>query len=284
MNAALVFVMLVFLAITQGNALPTTDAGSASSICDLELQTADSNVVQGRYESSGWEISFHAILQSNTIYSRTVAKNVSDDDSEMAIQFSFVDSKDRTVPGMKKLVVEAAKELVETTQCSIPDRHNEVYEDLADKLNQCTMDLGTSQLRFSIMYHETIVASALRICSGAENICTPSLKYVYGNGMFIRSEDLEELFPNQMEESRREMKRIKQQSVETEAFQSRNRRWSSRCLHYGCGGLEGSDWGCCSNYDGCCRLCHGLCLAHDAACTCCSWWWCGWRCQPDRWC
>ena len=197
MDVALVFVLLVLPAVTFSNALPAKDAGSRN--CDLDLRTADSNEVQGRYESNGWKISFSASLQSDTIYSRTVATNTSDDDFELTIRLSFLDSKDRAVPGIEELVVEAAKELVETTQCSIPDRFNEVYEDLADKLYQCTMELGPSQLHFSIMYHETIVASALRICSGAETVCTPSPKYVYGNGMFICSEDLEELFPGEME-------------------------------------------------------------------------------------
>ena len=275
--------MFVMLMLTSGNALPATEA--RSRMCDLELHTAESNEVQGRYESSDWEISFSAILQSNMIYSRTIATNISvEDDFELTIRLSFVDSKSRTVPGIEKLVVEAAKELVEATQCNIPGKYNEVYEDLADKLNQCTMDLGPSQLRFSIMYHETIVAAALRICSGAETICTPSLKYVYGNGMFICSEDLEELFPSQMEAGRREMEKIKQQSPERRISAPRNKRWSFACRSTGCGGLEGGDWGCCGNYGGCCTRCHAACLVHDAICTCCSGWWCGWRCQSDWWC
>ena len=280
MGAALVFILLVLPAVAFINALPAKDAGSRK--CDLDLHAADSNEVRGRYESNGWKISFNASLQSDTIHSTTVATNTSDDDFELTIRLSFEDSKDRTVPGIEELVVEAAKELVEATQCSIPEKSNEVYEDLADKLNQCTMELGSTQLRFSIMYHETVVASALRICSGAETVCTPSPKYVYGNGMFICLEDLEELFPNQMESGGTELEKMKQESL-TPA--SRNKRWSYYCLqHYSCGGLEGGDWGCCGNYYGCCTLCHAACLAHDAACTCCSYWWCGWQCRPDWWC
>ena len=282
MSVALVFALLVLPAV---NALPAKDVGNGK--CDLDLHTADLNEVQGRYENNGWEVSFSASLQSNTIYSRTVATNTSDDDFELTIRLSFLDSKHRTVPGIEELVVEAAKELAEATQCSIPDRFNEVYEDLADKLYQCTMELGLSQLRFSIMYHETIVASALRICSGAETICTPSPKYVYGNGMFICSEDLEELFPNQMEAGRVELERIKQHSLEipTSSSASRSKRWDPVCAFtHSCHGLEGGDWGCCDNYAGCCRHCRPFCVAHDAICTCCTWWWCGPSCQRDWWC
>ena len=278
MSAILVFVLLV---LTSGNTISATDAK-----CDLELHTADSNEVEGRYESGDWKISFSAILQNNTIYSSTVATSISvKDNFKLIVRLSFVDSKNRTVPDIEKLVVGAAKELVETTQCNIPRRYNEVYEDLADKLNQCTMDLGLSQLRYSTMYHETIVASALRICSGAGTICTPSLEYVYGNGMFICSEDLEELFPTQVEAGRREMEKIKQLSLERHILAPRNKRWSADCLKYGCLGLEGSDWGCCGDYPGCCKFCNILCFVHDAICTCCTWWWCGGPfCKPDRWC
>lgn len=49
------------------------------------------------------------------------------------------------------------------------------------------------------------------------------------------------------------------------------------CL-LGCGG----DWGCCSNYKGCCYFTHPICLIHDAICTDCQpKGWCGPKCKPD---
>ncbi len=148
--------------------------------------------------------------------------------------------------------------------------------------------MGMSQLRFSIMYHETIVASAKRICNRAETICTASPKYVYGNGLFICEQDMEELFPEQMEEARRKMMEVKKRKeVTTEMSEARDKRWSLLCLLIPvCGGMEGSDWGCCGNYDGCCLYCHKLCRVHDVVCTCCmeGSWFCGPDCQPDPWC
>ncbi len=43
----------------------------------------------------------------------------------------------------------------------------------------------------------------------------------------------------------------------------------------------GSDWGCCSNYSGCCLYTHPLCYIHDAFCTSCAYTWCFGGCVPD---
>lgn len=37
---------------------------------------------------------------------------------------------------------------------------------------------------------------------------------------------------------------------------------------------QGSDYGCCGNYDGCCYYGNLFCLYHDAACWNCGPWWC----------
>lgn len=43
----------------------------------------------------------------------------------------------------------------------------------------------------------------------------------------------------------------------------------------------GSDWGCCSNYSGCCLYRTVLCFIHDWRCTNCDYWHCGPKCVPD---
>ena len=47
------------------------------------------------------------------------------------------------------------------------------------------------------------------------------------------------------------------------------------------GCLEGSDWGCCSNYSGCCWYWNILCFEHDIACLKCDHWYCGPLCKPE---
>lgn len=48
--------------------------------------------------------------------------------------------------------------------------------------------------------------------------------------------------------------------------------------------FEGSNHGCCGNYEGCCWYSHDLCLAHDVACLCCDSWWCLWGCRSEEFC
>ncbi len=47
-------------------------------------------------------------------------------------------------------------------------------------------------------------------------------------------------------------------------------------------GTNGSDWGCCGNYEGRCRFRHVFCLIHDMRCTNCGYWHCGPRCVEDE--
>ena len=101
------------------------------------------------------------------------------------------------------------------------------------------------------MYHETIIGSAKRICSGAETICTPSPKYTYNNGLFVCSEDLEELFPGETAEAKIRMEMKQQRNQEEEQGVMPGKERAKREWWCPCGDLRGTDWGCCGNYDGC---------------------------------
>ncbi len=256
--------------------------------CDIGLQVAGPTEVRGEFEEGEWTISFHAVLREDVIYSTTTLKNASSDNEGLVTQLAFPATQERVIPQIEKLVVEAAAHVVETTVCNIPDGLNQIYEDLADRLYKCTKDLGQSQLRFSVMYHETIISSAKRMCSGAESICTPSPEYVYNNGLFICSEDLEEFYPEKMAEAKIKMEEIKQRGREEQALmagEERGKRHSWWCSLWPlCGTLEGSDYGCCGNYGGCCWYCHPLCYVHDHICVCCDFWHCGWACQEENGC
>ena len=46
---------------------------------------------------------------------------------------------------------------------------------------------------------------------------------------------------------------------------------------------DGSDWGCCGNYDGCCYFVAPICLIHDQLCSNCTpSWFCFSGCIPDQ--
>ena len=205
----LIVPMIVALPANQDQATPTPRDG-----CGIGLRVAGPTEVQGEFEEGGWMISFHAVLRQDVIYSTTTLKVASSGYEELTTQLSFPAVQDRVIPQIDKLVVEAATRVAESTACNIPDGLNQIYENLADRLYKCTEDMGRSQLRFSVMYHETIIGSAKRICSGAETICTPSPKYTYNNGLFICSEDLEELFPEEIAQIR--MEEIKQRRNQEE--------------------------------------------------------------------
>ncbi len=253
-------------------AYPSTTLISDSD-CTATIDTATQQEMRGHYDGNGWTISFTVLLNQEIIHSFTTFRNTSDEHSSaIEARLSFPNTPERQIPDMKKHIIGAALQLTQETDCNIPDGINVFYQEFADALYKCTMNMGPSQFRFSVMYHETILASANRFCSGAESICTPSPKYESGTGLFICSEDLKELFPSESRQGKEKMLTIKNMTP------AREKRW---CLLLG---LEGSDTCCCGNYDGCCWYAHVACCIHDLICRCCEQWHCGWACQPEPGC
>jgi hypothetical protein len=243
---------------------------SPESDCTATIDTATQQEMRGHYDGNGWTVSFTVLLNQETIHSFTTFRNTSDEHSNaIEARLSFPNTPEREIPDMKKHIIGAAIQLTQEMDCNIPAGINVFYQEFADALYKCTMNMGPSQFRFSVMYHETILASANRLCSGAESICTPSPKYELGTGLFICSEDLEELFPNEARQGKEKMLTAKNHA--------REKRW---CLT----GLQGSDTCCCGNYEGCCWYSHFGCCIHDIICSCCDQWHCGWACQQEAGC
>ena len=147
----------------------------------------------------------------------------------------------------------------------ISDTIVKYYYQFADTLFKQTDELGSSQLRFSLMYHSAIMGSAKRITDGAQNpndICSVSAQYYYGDRLFVCMQDLETAM-----------------SEETSTREKRD-YWPRN------GGRppSGRHWGCCGNYGGRCWLWSRLCWWHDCVCQCCSRWYCGWACRREWWC
>ena len=177
-------------------------------------------------------------------------------------------------------IVNAAVEVAQATNCELSKDINEVYEEFAEVLYECTTSsIGTSQLRFSLMYHVPIMGSAHRICSKSEKICTSSPTYEIDNGLFICTEDLEELSKNIIEQGQQRKEEIAAKQTKSES-RITQRHVSSDCKksHPLGWGLHGNDVCCCGNYPGCCYFALSLCCTHDEACECCHTWWCGWQC------
>ena len=94
------------------------------------------------------------------------------------------------IPGIEKQIMEAALDIAQGTNCNLPDNIIDLYEEMADHLFQCTVDLGNTQIRYSLMYFVSVVGSAQRICREEEDICSASPKYLYGENVFICLEDI----------------------------------------------------------------------------------------------
>ena len=190
-------------------AYPSESASPSESTCIVEIDTSTQGEMQGSYEGDNWEVSFRISLDKDTVNSFTIFHNTSDESFEIQTQLSFPNTQERQIPGMTKRVVDAALQVAQETDCSIPEDINKLYQEFADALYKCVVDVGPSQFHFSVMYHGSILASANRFCAGVETICTPSPKYEIGTELFICSEDLEELFPIEAREGKQMMQDIK---------------------------------------------------------------------------
>ena len=264
------FLLLVIPAL---HALPTENLPTGTPTdkqCDLDLQVSNENEIRGVFETDDVVIAFHAIKQDDEIQATTTTVNPSVADSTITVHLSLPDINGRVVPIIEKLIVQHAVELVDSTNCQIPTNLNALHEELADKLYQCTKEMGMSQLRFSIMYLETVVASAQRICNGAESICTASPKYIYGEALFMCEEDLAELYP---ELTSSDTESTQEEELLEGEKDRKAKRWSWP---------SGSDHGCCGNYEGPCFYWHVYCYIHDRACSRCQYWHCGPACRPDN--
>ena len=211
----------------------------SESDCAGVIDISTKQEMRGHYDGNGWRVSFAILLNRDMINSFTIFHNTSDENSKVIETWlSFPNTQKREIPGMMKHVVDAAFQVAQESDCVIPDNINVFYQEFADALYRCTVNMGPSQFRFSVMYHGTVLASANCICAGAESVCVPSPKYDIGTGVFICSEDLEELFPS---ESRKGKERML--SVRNRASPIRPREKRSCLL----AGLEGSDRCCCGN-------------------------------------
>ena len=177
---------------------------------------------------------------------------------------------DRKIEHMLESVVDAATVTANTFLeveglPPISDNIVNFYYQFADALFKQTGELGTSQLRFSLMYHSAIMGSAKRITDGAQNpndICSVSAQYYYGNRLFVCIQDLET-------------------SMSEETSSRQKRAYWPR---YGGRPPSGRHWGCCGNYAGSCRWWADWCWVHDCVCQCCERWHCGWGCRSEWWC
>ena len=295
----IVQLLSLFLALSNHLAASSIQpAGYMQAECTIANLQTTSEAMSGQYLVSGGKITFSAnhdvnegVISSVVTFQDTTAL----ESPAVTSTLSFPFTNDRMITRMNELIIDAAMQVNEESECNLPESLNQFYEEFADSLFNCTTHMGGSQLRFSVMYHEAIIGSARRICNGAQTICTPAPDYDLGDQMFMCGEDMVELFPDLTQQAKIRMAKInedKTSNIENESAgpigpDTRGKRGLFQTLLglVACPfGFSGSSWCCCGNYDGCCYFADTLCCVHDAVCTCCSYWYCGPDCQPDSWC
>ncbi len=262
-NPCCIIITLVVCTVT-GNNNPSLDKKTAT-IPEIDVTIAPNQLTGTFYNPKGI-ITFKARIDGDNIYSTTSfnSKEISFDTS-----LSFPQTNQAHVPRLPELIVTAAKQLSTETDCLIPPKMSELYEAFSEALYQYTKSLGASQLRFSLMYHVSIIGTSKRVCQhNNKPLCTPSPTYTLGEELFVCVEDLEDIFPQD-----KEMMMPSQDELMLHSGYRQKR---------GC--LKGSQKCCCGNYPGCCVFSHVLCCIHDRICNCCGRWYCGFQCKPANGC
>ena len=135
-----------------------------------------------REESEDWSIDFIAYVEENKIYSATTYySKYGEDQFGTPLIFPYTD--DREIPGMVHQVVNALHELLWIPiACDLSADIGVIYEEFADVLyNYSTMSFGSSQLRFSLMYHVSVMHNDCACSKSDLTICTPSPAYEFSN-------------------------------------------------------------------------------------------------------
>ena len=262
MNLSVGLLFLVLFVTASSSSVP------AKKGCNFKLDTSVPGKISGKYKGKDFFITFRASLDGDLISSSTEFHNSA---GSFKVLLFFPDTKGPEVPGIVGRVIRAASKVAMETKCSIPPHLSSNYEEFANALFHCTSSMGSSQLRFSVMYHVSVVGTAGRICQEKVPLCTPSPSYEFGEELFLCNEDIVEMFP----------KKIKEIQRENPASKNRNKR---ACFFPNGWGLMGSDTCCCGNYPGCCVYANVGCCLHDNICWCCGMWYCGWQCRPGRGC
>ena len=263
---------------------------------DLQLDAVQDELLGGEYypnnSNSFWYIKFSAKVEGEDIVSTCEiwTRNEGYVVEVTALKIPYRNMYTSKIDQMHARVISAAKrtaQLLTLTQL-LPATADDIAEalwDMAEGLAKKTADMGSSQVRFAVMYHSIIIRAALRIMNGAKqtkDICqvSPDYEYIESNSLFICTQDLphwnQSLLPHKSEQR---FTRSNSDDHETGGSGMNN------CSQYKYGlGLNGDDPGCCGNYEGCCRYASGFCYAHDRACTCCKHWLCLWGCRCDSHC
>jgi hypothetical protein len=171
---------------------------AASGEVQLDVQQADR--LEGIFTPTGiatnYRIKFEVAIENNEVAS---SSNLMFDEEAVpfvSLKIPIQDKDHRIIDHMRARVLLSARRTAEVHNSTenIPPLAELVtcYNKLADELNNLIPEKNGSQIFYMILYHSTVVSSALRIASGAREdseICKPSPIYTVGGGVFVCQQD-----------------------------------------------------------------------------------------------
>ena len=180
---------------------------------------------------------------------------------------------------MYEIILQAARDTADNIrETNFPfemNRLSAIYREIANLFDEKIRKKSRNQFYYSLLYHSTIVGSAIRILEGATNeseMCSPFVKYQLGYTPFVCEQDLMLLISDQNENKQ-------DNPVEGQALDRSKRAcrpWGPYPWH--------RPRDCCGtiyNYFIPCHRNHYLCCWHYCICQCCDYWYCGWTCRAE---
>lgn len=291
-------------ATVASQSLEIGQVGSGNESPVILQLVSEQNMLQGTYliggKNSDLQIEFLAQIQGNRIVSFTSFYRVSTDyrTQVTTLRLPLKSLHHRKVKNIHQLILQSAYETEKVLRIQVENlpplvKVESIYQDMANALAKATTQLGQSQLRFSVMYHTSIVASARRIIKGAtdpDDICTVDPKYIYGDTLFMCLQDLLDLLgitQREFENRRSQFSQVQRDeqlpSIPEESNAHRHKREYHPCCSWP---PSGRHWGCCANYGGRCYFALVECWMHDCVCQCCldGHWSCLSGCIPESYC
>ncbi|XP_019642227.1 PREDICTED: uncharacterized protein LOC109483628 [Branchiostoma belcheri] len=178
---------------------------SVASSTGFTLLAADPDThVLGRFKQAGREF----VVESTALEDEIVSEiGVVQDEGVYTLSRLHIPAKylnQRMVPGLRDNVVGEAKELLRRAgEVGLKlGTVAKVYDRLVHRLYNSThgKDMEKSQVRFAPMYHLSVALTAQRLgklggLNTTDPLCTDSLSYLHGNGLFSCEEDFHRAVP-----------------------------------------------------------------------------------------
>ena len=184
LSAAFYYTLLATVACQS---LDIDQVGSGNEVNGILRLVSEQKMLKGAYlidgEGSDLRTEFLAQIQENKIVSFTSFYRVSTDyrTQVTALQLPVKSLHRRKVKNIRELILQSAYETEKVLRIQVETipplvKVESIYQDMANALAKATTQLGQSQLRFSVMYHTSIVASARRIIHRG---CNRTRQYLY---------------------------------------------------------------------------------------------------------